>query len=214
MLRKMFFSVATLIFMLSFARAGGLDEYFNHYNHVFYNGTDIVIGNVRVGNDFYWGRWELQGDLTFRLVDYGKVDNDYVDLVKLCESKGAVEVDRGEIESLGFEDLEGCVRFTKKPDGTYCCDGGNFHRVLGRTKDGTVIKKYRGFDFPRYMRIGVPYNSKFTVIVNGEEHTAYVTLLFEKTYVNGKECIEEIFYYLNGGFVYYFDPVTYQSCSQ
>ena len=78
---------------------------------------------------------------------------------------------------------------------------------------GTFVKKYIGWNLPRYMMIGVPYTSKFEVVTNGESHIAYVTLVFDKTNRNGKECIREILYFLRGGFVYYFDPVTYQPCS-
>lgn len=109
--------IFSIILTFSMAGAAGLEEFFNTTNHVFYNGTDIVIGNVRVGNAFYWGDWKLQNDLSFRLVNYGTVnDGHYIDLERLNESKGAVEVSRSEVESLGFIDLEGCVRFSKRPD--------------------------------------------------------------------------------------------------
>ena len=224
MLRKLVILVVAVVLAFSISNAAGLEKFFNPANHVFYNGTDIIIGNIKVGDSFYWLDWRLQNDLTFKLIKGGFVDNGtYVDLARLCESKGAVEVTRSEVESLGFSDLEGCERFTKKPNGMYCCDGGNFYKVLGKvinTGNGTEVIKYRGWIMPRYMMIGVPYTSQFSIKTPTEEGIMFATISFSKISANGKHCIKEVFYGLTefpGKFypfysVYYFDPITYQPC--
>lgn len=94
----------------------------------------------------------------------------------------------------------------------YYCEGGNFHKILGKEVNQTIIK-YQSWKLPRYMRIGIPYVSKFKVISNRGEHLAYVTLEFDKVNINGRKCVMEVFYDLRGShFVYYFDPVTYRRC--
>ena len=145
MLRKVLILLVACFLGLSTANAGWLETLFNPTNHVLYNGTSLTIGNIKIGNHYYWIKYQLQSDLKFTPVDFGKVNSDnYVDLEKLFKSKGGVEVDKSTVESLGFTNLEGCEKFFKLGN-MYACSGANFFRSLGYSwsnGNSTYVKSF------------------------------------------------------------------------
>ena len=227
MRRRFVLWLLAVFFLAVQSYAADLSSFFNDGNYVIYNGTELTIGSIKVGDRFYWGKWSLQGDLSFRLTDYGVInDTDFVDLRKRCFSMGAQEVTREEVESYGF-DVTNCETFSKRPNGNgylYCCEYGNVHKVLGlvlNTDNGTLIVRQIGHVFPRFMAEG----SSDTRLVKAENslgNTFYFlrTVYFDKVEINGRTCWREVFVTVNlsngeaNWFVDSFDTETYEPCRE
>lgn len=154
--------------------AAGLEDYFNADVLATRNGTSITLNDIFVAGTNYWITWTLDDTLTFKLSNYGILDdNSAFSIGRACSrSLSSSDIDPEDRVLLNFSNQRsGCISYFSRPvtGGTqYCCEGTNFFRILGRTGDDYILI-YSGFDMPRYMVDGSSCSIKVAAqrIING-----------------------------------------------